>query len=70
MNIDFIVNIGKGLLPVESKYRKNIPNSSIRLVSQFAEKQKDIKGIVVTKDEFKEGKEVILIPASLFLALI
>lgn len=67
--IDFIVNTNKGLLPVESKYRKTIPNFSIRLVNQFAEKQKN-KGFVVTKDEFKECEYAILIPASLFLALI
>ena len=67
--IDFIVNTGKGLLPVESKYRKNIPNSSIRLVRQFAENQKN-KGIMVTKDEFKEDEGIVLIPASLFLTLI
>ena len=67
--IDFIVNTDKGLLPVESKYRRTIPSSSIRLVSLFAKNQ-NVKGFIVTRDEFKEYDNAILIPVSLFLTLI
>lgn len=67
--IDFIVNFDNKLLPIESKYRYDIPAKSIKLVSQFA-KEQNINGIVVSKDEFKKYDNVITIPASIFLTLI
>jgi hypothetical protein len=68
--IDFIVNFKNGLLPVEAKYRTSIPNSSLKFVNQFAKDQKNIKGIIVSKDDFGKNDNFVIIPASIFLVLI
>lgn len=67
--IDFVLNMGKKLLPIESKYRNDIPYSSIKTVSSFA-KNNNLRGIIVTKNDYEIKDNYILLPASIFLVLI
>lgn len=67
--IDFVLNMGDKLLPIESKFRNDIPHSSIKTVSVFA-KNNDLRGIIVTKNDYEIKDNYILLPASIFLALI
>ncbi len=67
--IDFIANMGPQLLPVESKFRTDIPSQSLRNVSQFA-KNHNLRGLIITKNDFQEYENTVLVPASIFLSLI
>mgnify|MGYP001566820271 CR=1 FL=1 len=59
------------VLPIEVKYRNQISKSDLTGIMKFMEKFKLAKGIIVTKDILKEenieNKQIIFIPAWLFL---
>lgn len=67
--VDFVVSVGDKTLPIEVKYREN-PND-VKSFLKFCDKFKVKKGIVITKDllsrEKIDGKEILFVPARLFL---
>jgi len=72
--VDYVYYDGKVLLPVEVKYGSKVSGSSLKGLSEFIEKYKTKKAIVITKDLFEEremnGSDVSFIPAWLLLLMI
>lgn len=62
------------MLPIEVKYKSNIDRDDIKNILKFLEKYKKNKGLIVTKDVFRReeinGKEIVMIPAWLFLLVV
>jgi len=60
--VDIILKIGKGILPVEVKYGKAEINSTLKFLSEFKLK----KAIILTKDVFAkktlDKKKILLLP--------
>ncbi len=69
--VDFVFDDSKRIVPVEVKYRGEISNTDIKGLLEFAEKFKLKEGVVITRDLLEcreiEGKEILFIPAWLFL---
>ena len=70
--VDIIVQ-NKTILPIEVKYRSSIRKKDIKGLLKFLERFDLNKGIVITKDILKneliDNKEILYIPAWLFLLL-
>ena len=68
--VDIIIE-GKGKIPIEVKYKNQIKKSETKSLLKFMSKYKIKRGILVTKNIFKkekiESKEILFIPAWLFL---
>lgn len=68
---DFVIRIKNKILPIEVKYKSQIDKKDLKGLLKFMEKFKVEKGVVVTKDLFEkqktDGKEVLFVPAWLFL---
>lgn len=69
--VDFVVRVKNKIIPLEVKYKDDIDKKDIKGMVDFCEKFRVRKGIVVTKSLFERqkinGKDVLLIPAWLFL---
>jgi len=69
--VDIVLDMRKRLLPVEVKYRTKIGKKELKGILKFMEKFKVKEGIVVTKDLLKKetfkDKEILFVPAWLFL---
>ena len=68
--IDFVMEVRRKPIPVESKYRNVLPEASIAEINEFLKESKSPFGIVVTKGLFKSEGEVIRIPLWLFLLIV
>ena len=68
-----VVLENKNLIPIEIKFQKHVITSDLKGLVKFMEKYRLKKGIVVTKDVFKKktikGKDILYVPAWLFLCL-
>ncbi|MFH1774950.1 MAG: hypothetical protein ABH874_08345 [Methanobacteriota archaeon] len=69
--VDIIMDTRRGLIPIEVKYKSRIDRMDLKGLLKFMEKFKVKKGIVVTKEMFEtqriDGKEILFVPAWLFL---
>ena len=57
----------KRIVPVEVKYRATISIGDAKNMELFMKKNGISKGIIVTKDLFREEKRLLYIPAWVFL---
>jgi len=68
--VDFVLKAGKGLLPVEVKYKAHIDSRDTKGLLKFMDEFKAKEGFVLTKDLFEiqkvDGKKLFFIPAWLF----
>lgn len=62
-----IIAKNRKIIPVEVKYRATISTGDIKNMEIFMKKNSVAKGIIVTKDLFREEKSLIYIPAWIFL---
>lgn len=62
--IDFLCKVGRELIPVEVKWKKEVRESDALHMRKFG------KGFIITKDKFAVFGNVLVIPAFVFLALI
>ncbi|MDI6736964.1 MAG: DUF4143 domain-containing protein [Nanoarchaeota archaeon] len=62
-----IIAKNKRIIPVEVKYRATISTGDIKNMEFFMKKNNTARGIIVTKDLFREEKRLLYIPAWLFL---
>ncbi len=65
--VDIVLEINEEIIPIEVKYQNKIARRDIKGIITFMEKFKIKKGIVVTKDLFKEEGDILFIPAWLFV---
>ncbi len=69
--IDNIINFGKTILPIESKYQNEIKADDCKECLKFIQENKCPFGIIVTKKklDYDEKNRLFFIPLKLFLAL-
>jgi predicted AAA+ superfamily ATPase len=71
--VDLVLSCN-GLFPIEVKYKSTISSSDVKSLTKFMNKFKVGKGVVVTKELFEKrrfgGKEILFVPAWLFLLAI
>jgi predicted AAA+ superfamily ATPase len=69
--VDIVIKTKKGIIPIEVKYKAQVGKKDVKSLLKFMEEFEVEKGFVITKDVFKrekiEDKEVIFIPAWVFL---
>jgi predicted AAA+ superfamily ATPase len=65
--VDVVMKLGKKVIPIEVKYRSKIGTKDVKGLGKFMKGFKVERGIVVTKDLFKEEGGILYIPAWLFL---
>ena len=68
--IDFVVDLKRKGIPIESKHRKTLPEATILEIQHFLKEYKSPFGIVVTKDLYKVENNILRIPFWLFLSLV
>lgn len=72
--VDIVVKEGRDVIPIEVKYQAGISPGDIAGMLRFMEMNKTSSGIVVTRDSFEsrkiDGKEILFVPAWLFLSVI
>lgn len=68
--IDFIIEVRRKPIPIESKYRNVLPEKNIIEINEFLKDNKSPFGIVVTKSLLKTEGNVIKIPLWLFLLIV
>lgn len=68
--IDFVMEIKRKPIPIESKFRGVLPESTIEEIKDFIKEYKSPFGIVVTKDLYKIEDNIARIPLWLFLLMI
>lgn len=68
--IDFIMPIKRKPIPIESKFRNQIPVETLQTINEFIGENDSPFGIIVTKEEFKVEGNIILIPLWMFLLII
>lgn len=68
--IDFVMEIKRKPIPIESKYRNVLPEASLVEIDEFLKETKSPFGIVVTKSLFKTEGKIIKIPLWLFLLIV
>jgi len=67
--IDFVIEIKRKPIPIESKYSSSLPETTINEIKDFLKEYRSPFGIVITKDLYKIQDEIIRIPFWLFLLL-
>jgi len=67
--VDIVMEKNKEIIPIEVKYRNQITKKDVKSLRKFMKKFKVKRGIVITKDMLKEEKDILYIPAWLFLLL-
>lgn len=69
--VDIVLRINDNILPIEVKYKTQLDKKDVKSLLRFMEEFKVKKGFVITKDTIKrekmDDKELIFIPAWLFL---
>lgn len=73
--IDFIIQYGKNIIPIEIKYKQEIRPGDLRTLKTFIESDKNINyGVVLSKNDFKiekiNNKFIIIIPTALFFGIV
>jgi len=68
--IDFIMEVKRKPIPIESKYRNVLPEKSLVEIDEFLKETKSPFGIIVTKNLFKTEGNIIRIPLWLFLLIV
>jgi len=68
--IDFVTEIKRKPIPIESKYRGTLPEATITEMKEFLKEYKSPFGIVITKDLYKIEDNIIRIPFWLFLLIV
>ncbi|KKP29558.1 MAG: hypothetical protein UR15_C0012G0004 [Parcubacteria group bacterium GW2011_GWA2_31_28] len=68
--IDFVMEVRRKPIPIESKYRNVLPEKNIVEIEEFLKETKSPFGIVVTKSLFKTEGNIIKIPLWLFLLIV
>jgi len=68
--IDFVLPIKRKFIPIESKYRSNIPKETIEVIKDFIKEKNSPFGIIITKDEFGLDDNIFRIPLWVFLLII
>ena len=68
--IDFIIELKRKAIPIESKFRSTLPDATIQEIKYFMKKNTSPFGIVVTKDLYKVEDNILRIPFWLFLSLV
>ncbi|MGL5086948.1 MAG: ATP-binding protein, partial [Clostridium sp.] len=60
--VDIVIDIKKGLLPIEIKYRSDVKNNDLKGLQKFSSDFKAQKQIVITKDLLNKNESTIFIP--------
>lgn len=68
--VDFVVRDNDSLIPIEVKYQNKIKTGDFYGLIDFKKATKTKRGIILTKNDLRIEKEVVLIPVSLFLLLV
>lgn len=68
--IDFVIEVERKPIPLESKYRSILPEETLLEINEFLKETKSPFGIVVTKSLFKTEGNIIRIPLWLFLLIV
>jgi hypothetical protein len=68
--VDYVIKINQTYLPIEVKYTSSFSKSDINGMYTFTRSGNSYKGIVITKNLLNNEKNVMAIPAYLFLLLI
>ncbi len=68
--IDFVLQVKRKPIPVESKFRNRTPEEVLKVLEEFADQNKSPFGIIVTKDIFNTDGRIIKIPLWVFLLMI
>jgi len=68
--IDFVMEIKRKPIPVESKYRNVLPETTLVEIEEFLKENKSPFGMVITKNLFKTEGNIIRIPLWLFLLIV
>jgi predicted AAA+ superfamily ATPase len=67
--VDIIIPLNDGVIPVEVKFKREISMNELKGICSFMEKFGNKKGIVVTRDLFREEQGIIFLPLWFFLLL-
>jgi len=67
--IDFILNLGGRLFPIEVRYQNSISSHDSTAIVSFARRE-GTQAILITKDQLSVKDHLLEIPASLFLTLV
>jgi predicted AAA+ superfamily ATPase len=67
--VDIIIPFNDGVIPIEVKFKREVTMNELRGLGSFIEKSGIGKGIVVTRDMFREEQGVIFLPLWFFLLL-
>ncbi len=68
--IDFVIEVKRKPIPIESKYRNTLPETTLLEMDEFIKSNKSPFGIVVTKSLFKTEGNIIKIPLWVFLLIV
>ncbi|MEK6893652.1 MAG: ATP-binding protein [Nanoarchaeota archaeon] len=68
--IDFVMEVKRKPIPIESKYRNVLPETTLLEIGDFLKENKSSFGIIVTKNLFKTDGNIIKIPLWLFLLIV
>lgn len=68
--IDFVINIKRTPIPIESKFTSKIAPGAFDEINNFIEEHKSPFGIIITKDYFGVKDNILLIPLWVFLLII
>jgi len=68
--LDFVVNLERGYLPIESKYQNKIRKDDRYGLADFARVTGTKREIIISKNEFETYRGGAIVPAWLFLLLV
>jgi len=68
--IDFILQVKRKSIPIESKYRRRISKDVYESIDYFLSENSAPFGIIVTKNDFKIKNKIIEIPLWVFLLMV
>jgi len=68
--IDFVLQVKRKPIPIESKYRKRISGDVYESIDYFLSENNAPFGIIVTKNDFKIKSKIIEIPLWVFLLMV
>ncbi|HLC63018.1 MAG TPA: ATP-binding protein [Candidatus Nanoarchaeia archaeon] len=68
--IDFVLQVKRKPIPIESKFRKKISGEVYDSIELFLSENNSPFGIVVTKDDFKIRDKIIDVPLWIFLLMV
>jgi hypothetical protein len=68
--IDFIIPIKRKPIPIESKFRNEIPSDTIDTINDFMKENNSPIGLIITKRDFGFDGNIVKIPLWVFLTMI